>query len=177
MLCPCFISGKRICDCTAVIVMAMYAELYRYCLISRLYRLFYILGECAAVCIAKAYYRRSGFFSGSKHLKRIFRIGLVAVEKMLGVKYHLSVILYQKAYTVGYHSQVFFGRNAEDTFDMKLPRLAKYRYILRLRFEQSRKIFVFAGFQPFSYGRAECDRLCVVMSLVYTAEKLQILRV
>ena len=155
--------------------MAMYAELYRYCLISRLYRLFYILGECAAVCITKAYYRRSGFLGGSKHLKRILRIGLVAVEKMLGVKYHLSVILYQKAYTVGYHSQVFFGRNAEDTFDMKLPRLAEYRYILRLRFEQSRKIFVFAGFQPFSDSLAEGNRLCVIASFVYTTEKFKVL--
>ena len=126
MICACFISGKRICDRTAVIVMAMYSELYRYRLICGLYRLFYILGECSSVCIAKTYHRRSGFFGGGQHFERIFGICLITVEKMLGVKDDLSVILYHIAYTVGYHSQVFFGRNTEDTFDMKLPRLAEY---------------------------------------------------
>ena len=84
-----------------------------------------LLGEAAAVGVAQHHRRRAGRDGGAQGGDRVGRIGLVAVEEVLGVVDDLAPGGAQEVDRLADHRQVLVRGRAEDVDDMEQPALAE----------------------------------------------------
>lgn len=86
------------------------------------------IGEASAVGVAQSQARGAALLGRPQGFHGKFRIFLVAVEEMLGVKKHPLAPAGQIAAGILDHAQVFLQGRAQDLSHMKVPAFAEHRH-------------------------------------------------
>ncbi len=116
---------------------------------------FEIIHEGAAVGVAEGEVARSTLDCGGEGLEGVVGVGLVAVEKVLGVVNHLAALGGDVADGVLDHGEVFLERGAQDLGDVEGPGLAHEGEHGRLGLEQGLELRVLGGGDAGAAGGAE----------------------
>ena len=117
-----------------------------------------LLGEAATVRVAQHHHRRAGVDRRAERGQRIGRIGLVAVEEVLGVVDHLTPGRMEMRDRVPDHRQVLVRGGPEHVRHVEEPALPEDRRDRGLGSEQGLKVRIL--FHPIGAmaGRAECGK-------------------
>ena len=92
-----------------------------------------LVRQGAAVGIAQHDPARAGVVGGLQAVQGEFRVGLVAVEEMLGVEHNLVEPPARQRDALADHGDIFLERRLEGDIDMKVPGLADHADGSRLR--------------------------------------------
>src|SRR5579864_699657 len=94
------------------------------------------MGEIAAVSVAQAQNVRAGFLSCLQRSHRKIRIGVVAVEEMLGVVHYFPAMVLQILNGFRDQLEVLLFVDAQRALDVQVPALAENRNRGSLRIQQ-----------------------------------------
>ena len=136
------------------------------------------IGEASAVGVAQSQARGAALLGRPQGFHGKFRIFLVAVEEMLGVKKHPLAPAGQIAAGILDHAQVFRQGRAQDLSHMKVPAFAEHRHDRGVGGKQRPDVAVILRLDPLAAGGAKGHKLGVLpLGFVDPPEKLQVLGV
>ena len=142
------------------------------------YRVAELVREHAAVGVAQGYDVRAGGRGGPDDLERVARVGLVAVEEVLGVQEHPLSFAPEVGDRVRDHGQVLFEGGPQGEQDVPVVTLGDQGHDRRARFAQRGDQGVVGRLDAGPAGRAERGELRVpeVQLRGGAAEELGVLR-
>jgi hypothetical protein len=110
--------------------------------------------------------------------ERVVRVGLVAVEEVLGVVDHFLALLLEMAHGVADHAQVLVELGAQDFGDLVVPALAEDGHCVGAGGEDRAHVAVVLGLDADLARGAEGDQLGVLqLHAAHALEEFQVLRV
>ena len=132
-----------------------------------------LVGEYAAVRVAKAQAVRARFVRLFKRLHRIGGVRFVAVEKVLRVEYDLFAVFAEEFHAFVDHGEIFLRRGFDHISHVHDVALAENSYVFGTCGQERSQVAVFLGSDPFAARGAECDDLGVFqLHARYFLEKL-----
>ncbi len=118
-----------------------------------------LLRHGAAIGVAQDQPRRAGIRRRLHALQRVVRIGLVAVEEMLGIQQRLAAARHHRGDGFGDAVDIVLARNLERDIDMEIPALGDEAGRAGLRVQHGRQARIVGGAAPGALGHAEGGQL------------------
>ena len=112
-------------------------------------------GQRAAIGVAQAEHLSARLLRRFERAQRVIRVGLVAVEEVLGVVDHFLAVLVEVLDRLGNQLEVFVERNPQRAFHVQVPRLAENRRHRSAGFHQRPHVAILRHAVLGEPGRAE----------------------
>ena len=164
-------SVNRVCHGKSTVVMHVDAKRRRNTLLHFRNNLFNLPGHRSAVRIAKHDAIGMAKFGRLERFERIFRIRLVAIEKMFRIVNHLFGMFLEVCDRRLDHVEVFFESRADNVRDMQIPALTKNRLDRSFGLDERLQKRVVLGQNSRTTRRTKCGNLRVLELYIFNKLK------